>query len=30
MRELGHTLMHKPVKPMRLKAAMNHLLDGGR
>ena len=26
MRVLGHTLMHKPVKPMRLKTAMNHLL----
>ena len=30
MRELGHTLMHKPVKPMRLKTAMNHLLDNQR
>lgn len=30
MRELGHTLMHKPVKPMRLKTAMNHLLDNER
>ena len=27
MRTLGHTLMHKPVKPMRLKTAINHLLD---
>ena len=27
MRMLGHTLMHKPVKPMRLKTAINHLLD---
>ncbi len=27
MRELGHTLMHKPVRPMKLKAAMSHLLD---
>lgn len=26
MRELGHTLLHKPVKPLRLKTAMNHLL----
>ena len=26
MRALGHTLMHKPVKPMHLKTAMNHLL----
>jgi CheY-like chemotaxis protein len=30
MRALGHTLMHKPVKPMRLKTAMNHLLDQQR
>ena len=30
MRALGHTLMHKPVKPMRLKTAMNHLLDTER
>ncbi len=30
MRSLGHTLMHKPVKPMRLKTAMNHLLDNQR
>lgn len=30
MRTLGHTLMHKPVKPMRLKTAMNHLLDNER
>lgn len=30
MRALGHTLMHKPVKPMRLKTAMNHLLDNER
>jgi signal transduction histidine kinase len=27
MRELGHTLMHKPVRPMKLKTAMNHLLE---
>lgn len=30
MRSLGHTLMHKPVKPMRLKTAINHLLDNPR
>ncbi len=30
MRVLGHTLMHKPIKPMRLKTAMNHLLDNQR
>ncbi|SDH56822.1 PAS domain S-box-containing protein [Pseudomonas benzenivorans] len=29
MRELGHTLMHKPVRPMKLKTAMSHLLDRG-
>ncbi len=28
MRELGHTLMHKPVRPMKLKMAMSHLLGG--
>ena len=27
MRTLGHTMMHKPIKPMRLKTAINHLLD---
>lgn len=27
MRRLGHTLMHKPVKPMRLKTTLTHLLD---
>jgi CheY-like chemotaxis protein len=27
MRELGHTLMHKPVRPMKLKTAMSHLLE---
>lgn len=27
MRDLGHTLMHKPVRPMKLKAAMSHLLE---
>ncbi|WP_082428258.1 hybrid sensor histidine kinase/response regulator NahK/ErcS' [Pseudomonas sp. NBRC 111119] len=26
VRELGHTLMHKPVRPMKLKTAMTHLL----
>ena len=26
IRELGHTLMHKPVRPMKLKIAMSHLL----
>ena len=26
MRELGHTLMHKPVRPMKLKTAISHLL----
>ncbi|WP_327437856.1 NahK/ErcS family hybrid sensor histidine kinase/response regulator [Pseudomonas donghuensis] len=26
VREQGHTLMHKPVRPMRLKAAISHLL----
>lgn len=26
VRELGHMLMHKPVRPMKLKAAMSHLL----
>jgi PAS domain S-box-containing protein len=30
MRELGHTLMHKPVRPMKLKTAMSHLLEQGR
>jgi PAS domain S-box-containing protein len=29
MRELGHTLMHKPVRPMKLKTAMSHLLERG-
>ncbi|MGA4635135.1 hybrid sensor histidine kinase/response regulator NahK/ErcS' [Pseudomonas solani] len=29
MRELGHTLMHKPVRPMKLKAAMSHLIERG-
>ena len=27
MRELGYTLLHKPVQPMRLKITMNHLLE---
>lgn len=27
MRELGHTLMHKPVRPMKLKTAISHLLE---
>lgn len=26
LRELGHTLLHKPVKPMKLKTALSHLL----
>ncbi|CAK9889305.1 Sensor histidine kinase RcsC [Pseudomonas fluorescens] len=26
VRECGHTLMHKPVRPMKLKAAISHLL----
>lgn len=26
LRDLGHTLMHKPVRPMKLKTAMSHLL----
>lgn len=26
LRELGHTLMHKPVRPMKLKTAISHLL----
>ncbi|WP_282343272.1 MULTISPECIES: hybrid sensor histidine kinase/response regulator NahK/ErcS' [Pseudomonas] len=29
MRDLGHTLMHKPVRPMKLKAAMSHLIEHG-
>lgn len=28
IRERGHTLMHKPVRPMKLKIAMSHLLGG--
>lgn len=27
IRERGHTLMHKPVRPMKLKIAMSHLLS---
>ncbi|WP_416310251.1 hybrid sensor histidine kinase/response regulator NahK/ErcS' [Pseudomonas sp. W03] len=27
VRELGHMLMHKPVRPMKLKTALCHLLD---
>ena len=30
IREQGHTLMHKPVRPMKLKTAMSHLLGKGR
>ncbi|CAI8822127.1 two-component system, sensor histidine kinase [Pseudomonas sp. IT-P258] len=30
IRELGHTLMHKPVRPMKLKTAMSHLLGPSR
>ena len=30
IRELGHTLMHKPVRPMKLKTAMSHLLGLSR
>ncbi|RZI80588.1 MAG: response regulator, partial [Pseudomonas sp.] len=26
VRLLGHTLMHKPVRPMKLKTAISHLL----
>ncbi|WP_120995738.1 hybrid sensor histidine kinase/response regulator NahK/ErcS' [Stutzerimonas urumqiensis] len=29
VRALGHTLMHKPVRPMKLKTAMSHLLARG-
>lgn len=28
VRERGHTLLHKPVRPMKLKAAISHLLGG--
>ncbi|WP_447592095.1 hybrid sensor histidine kinase/response regulator NahK/ErcS' [Aquipseudomonas campi] len=30
LRELGHTLLHKPVKPMKLKTTLSHLLMQGR
>ncbi|MDB6442743.1 MULTISPECIES: hybrid sensor histidine kinase/response regulator NahK/ErcS' [unclassified Pseudomonas] len=30
IRERGHTLMHKPVRPMKLKTAMSHLLGQPR
>ena len=30
IRERGHTLMHKPVRPMKLKIAMSHLLNHPR
>ncbi len=30
MRELGQVLMHKPVRPMKLKTAMSHLVERGR
>ncbi len=30
MRDLGQMLMHKPVRPMKLKTAMSHLLEKGR
>jgi len=26
VRERGHTLLHKPVRPMKLKAAISHLI----
>jgi len=29
VRELGHMLMHKPVRPMKLKTAMCHMLEQG-
>ncbi|MDC8456594.1 MULTISPECIES: NahK/ErcS family hybrid sensor histidine kinase/response regulator [Marinobacter] len=28
IRELGHVLMNKPVKPLKLRSALNHLLRG--
>ncbi|GGO75580.1 hybrid sensor histidine kinase/response regulator [Marinobacterium nitratireducens] len=28
IRDLGYLLMHKPVKPMKLKTTLNHLLNG--
>ena len=30
VRELGHMLMHKPIRPMKLKTAMCHMLEHGR
>ncbi|MFC6673874.1 response regulator [Marinobacterium aestuariivivens] len=27
IRDLGYLLMHKPVKPMKLKTTLNHLLS---
>ncbi|MFJ3117726.1 hybrid sensor histidine kinase/response regulator NahK/ErcS' [Pseudomonas protegens] len=30
LRQLGHTLMHKPVRPMKLKTAISHLLSPTR
>ena len=30
MRDLGYMLMHKPVRPMKLKTAMSHLLEHGQ
>lgn len=29
VRELGHMLMHKPVRPMKLKTAMCHMMEHG-
>lgn len=29
VRELGHMLMHKPVRPMKLKTAMCHMMEQG-
>ncbi|MBF6622592.1 MAG: PAS domain-containing protein [Pseudomonas stutzeri] len=29
VRELGHMLMHKPIRPMKLKTAMCHMLEHG-
>lgn len=30
VRELGHMLMHKPVRPMKLKTAICHMMEHGR
>jgi len=30
VRELGHMLMHKPIRPMKLKTAMCHMLEHGQ